>query len=145
MSEAINAALITNVEGVGTSAGDEYALVHCVLNGQDRHALAFSPDMATPIALAFLAAAGHIQKKRAMKSGSSSGDGGVPVDITAAEFAIGKSPGTRDTLVLIAKTKAGAELHLQLSPELAQSIAAAVPKAVATLSRARLAGGSSAN
>jgi len=69
MSGDMQAALITKILGIGTSKDDEMGYVDCELNHKDRHAIAFLPYDASQVVVAFIAAAGHLEKKQAMKLG----------------------------------------------------------------------------
>jgi hypothetical protein len=69
MAGEMQGVLITKIFGVGTSANDEMGYVECEINHTDRRAIAFTPFDAPQVVIAFLTAAGHLEKKQAMKRG----------------------------------------------------------------------------
>lgn len=117
----INGALITGVTGIGTSDGDEFAYVECEFHDGNKHAVIFSPEMASGIISAFMAAAAHIQMKQAMRSGVEPEP--IPVEVSDYVVSYGISGDGRPAGMLSAATTSGATFHLSSDQTVLRNLA----------------------
>lgn len=107
--------IIDHVIGVGTTNEDTLGFVQCRFNDGDTRAIAFSPELASIVTTAFLAASGHLQQKQQMRGD----DAGMILEpralpIADAQVAFGKSLTSEKEIVLKLLTKAGATLSVSL-------------------------------
>lgn len=127
----MDASLITQIVGVGTSADDELAYVECVFHDGSKSAVAFKPEMGSGVVVAFLAAYGHAQTKHAMRGGKAPDP--MPIEISDLGLSYGVDGNGRKTGMLTASTKSGAEFHLVGSPDLFRGLSEKLERLIATL------------
>jgi len=107
--------IIDRVLGVGTTNEDTLGFVQCTFHDGDTRAIAFTPELASIVATAFLTASGHLEQKQQLRR-DETGAGTAPtaLPIADAEIAFDKSPNAAGEIVLTLLTKAGAALALSL-------------------------------
>jgi hypothetical protein len=125
--------VITAVKAIGTTQGDERAYVQVQIQNGQIHALAFGPEMAASVCSAFLSAAGHLEKKQAMRRKPGDVPVGVPIQISECNVSIGKSPILPNAIVLTLSTQSGAALHFELPAHLTQKIISGLSAAAAQI------------
>jgi hypothetical protein len=107
--------IIDRVLGVGTTNGDTLGFVQCTFNDGDTRAIAFTPELASIVASAFLTASGHLEQKQQLRREACED---VPVSralpIADADVTVGKAPNSPTEIVLMLLTKAGAAVSVSL-------------------------------
>jgi hypothetical protein len=107
--------IIDRVLGVGTTNGDTLGFVQCTFNDGDTRAIAFTPELASIVASAFLTASGHLEQKQQLRRQNCED---VPTSralaIADADIAVGKAPNNPAEIVLMLLTKAGAAVSVSL-------------------------------
>ena len=107
--------IIDRVLGVGTTNGDTLGFVQCTFNDGDTRAIAFTPEIASIVASAFLTASGHLEQKQQLRRDNAEE---VPVShplpIADADVAVGMTPNNPAEIVLKLLTKAGAAVRVSL-------------------------------
>ena len=107
--------IIDRVLGVGTTNGDTLGIVQCTFNDGDTRAIAFTPELGSIVATAFLTASGHLEQKQQLRRENSEE---VPLSqalpIADADVAVGRAPNNPAEVVLMLLTQAGAAVSVSL-------------------------------
>jgi hypothetical protein len=128
--------IIDRVLGVGTTNQDTLGFVQCTFNDGDTRAIAFTPELASIVTTAFLAASGHLEQKQQLRkdeSGATPATRALP--IADAQSAFGAHPNNPSEIVLTLLTKAGATLNVSLPPAVMRKIIAGCQQALDALER----------
>lgn len=107
--------IIDRVLGVGTTNGDTLGFVQCTFHDGDTRAIAFTPELGSIVASAFLTASGHLEQKQQLRRDNFED---VPLSralpIADADVAVGETPNDPAEIVLMLLTKAGAAVRVSL-------------------------------
>ncbi|HXJ02083.1 MAG TPA: hypothetical protein VNH44_12745 [Micropepsaceae bacterium] len=115
--------IIDRVLGVGTTNEDTLGFVQCTFNDGDTRAIAFTPELASIVATAFLAASGHLEQKQQMRRDETrTYSVSKALAVADAEIAFGRRPNDPDEIVLTLLTRAGASVSVSLPPRVMQKI-----------------------
>jgi len=124
----MQAARITAIQGIGTSESDEEGYVHVTLSDGTQRAICFDEQLGNPLAIAFLAAATHLETKRAIRRDPHSTEiAGKPVSIrTATAFLATRGPDR--VMIIELQTPEGATLRFELPVRAAEVLAKRMQK-----------------
>ena len=105
--------IIDRVLGVGTTNGDTLGFVQCTFNDGDTRAIAFTPELASIVASAFLTASGHLEQKQQLRRDNREEVAiSRALPIADADVALGQTPNDPSEIVLRLLTKAGAAVRV---------------------------------
>jgi hypothetical protein len=126
--------IIDRVLGVGTTNGDTLGFVQCTFNDGDTRAIAFTPEIASIVASAFLTASGHLEQKQQLRRDNSEEVAmSRALPIADADVAVGTTPNNSAEIVLKLLTKAGAAVHVSLPSGVIRKMMAGFQNALDTL------------
>ena len=106
--------IIDRVLGVGTTNGDTLGFVQCTFNDGDTRAIAFTPELASIVASAFLTASGHLEQKHQSRGDNSEIPASRALPIADADVAVGRAPNNPAEIVLMLLTRGGAAVAVSL-------------------------------
>jgi hypothetical protein len=106
--------IIDRVLGVGTTNGDTLGFVQCTFNDGDTRAIAFTPELASIVASAFLTASGHLEQKQQSRKENSEIPAPHALPIADADVVVGRAPNNPAEIVLMLLTRAGAAVSVSL-------------------------------
>jgi hypothetical protein len=106
--------IIDRVLGVGTTNGDTLGFVQCTFNDGDTRAIAFTPELASIVASAFLTASGHLEQKQQSRRENFEIPAPRALPIADADVVVGRAPNDPPEIVLMLLTRAGAAVSVSL-------------------------------
>lgn len=110
----LDAALIVQILGLGTSAEDEFGFVEVILSDGSKRAIAFDEALGNPVALAFLTASSHLEAKRAARRHPEDTEiVSQPVRVQSANAYLAQR-GPERVMILELNTPQGAVLRFEL-------------------------------
>jgi len=126
--------IIDRVLGVGTTNGDTLGFVQCTFNDGDTRAIAFTPELASLVASAFLTASGHLEQKQQLRRDNHEEVAlSRALPIADADVAFDKTPNNPSEIVLQLLTRAGAAVRVSLPSKVIRKMMAGFQTALDAL------------